>query len=116
MDFGYVMKINDSEYMVFCNNGIGYTVVPKENDENNLYTIAEVEAYLAEHPEMLLDYEQIESEKTRIAEIATLKAYLSDTDYIYPKCLELDLDVTYVYPDVIQKRKEARQRIQTLTL
>jgi len=65
---------------------------------------------------MLLDYEQIESEKTRSAEIATLKAYLADTDYIYPKCQELDIDVANVYADVISKRKQARQRIQTLTL
>jgi hypothetical protein len=28
--------------------------------------------------------------------------------------LELDLDVTYVYPDIIQKRKDARIRIQEL--
>jgi hypothetical protein len=47
-------------------------------------------------------------------EIASLKTYLSQTDYIYPKCQELGLDVTYVYPDVIQKRKDARIRIQEL--
>ena len=47
-------------------------------------------------------------------EIASLKTYLSQTDYIYPKCQELDLDVTYVYPDVVQKRKEVRLRIQEL--
>ena len=55
-------------------------------------------------------------EELNTTEIAMLKAYLTSTDYIYPKCLELDLDVTYVYPDIVQKRKEARQRIQTLTL
>ena len=48
-------------------------------------------------------------------EIASLKAYLSSTDYIYPKCLELGLDVNVEYTEVVQKRKEARARIQTLT-
>ena len=48
-------------------------------------------------------------------EIASLKAYLSSTDYIYPKCLELGLDVNIEYAEVVQKRKEARARIQTLT-
>lgn len=48
-------------------------------------------------------------------EIATLKAYLDETDYIYPKCLELQLEVNLEYSDVVQKRKEARERIRTLT-
>ena len=47
-------------------------------------------------------------------EISTLKTYLSQTDYIYPKCQELDLDVTYVYLDVVAQRKAARLRIQEL--
>lgn len=47
-------------------------------------------------------------------EIASLKAYLSSTDYIYPKCLELGLTVNVEYPEVVQKRKEARTRIQEL--
>jgi hypothetical protein len=113
---GYIKKRSDTDYVIGCNSQGqgGYNVVPKELDPYNAYTIEEVEAYLTEHPEMLLGYEQIEAEKTILSELATLKAYLSDTDYIYPKCLELDLDVTYVYSDVVQKRKEARQRIQTL--
>jgi len=45
-------------------------------------------------------------------EIVTLKAYLSSTDYIYPKCLELGLDVNAEYAEVVQKRKDARTRIQ----
>ena len=47
--------------------------------------------------------------------IAFLKSYLSSTDYIYQKCLELGLDVNVEYTEVVQKRKEARARIQTLT-
>jgi hypothetical protein len=47
-------------------------------------------------------------------EIATLKAYLSSTDYIYVKCLELGLDVNTEYAGTVQKRKDARTRIQEL--
>ena len=47
-------------------------------------------------------------------EIASLKAYLSSTDYIYPKCLELGLDVDIEYADVVSQRKSARTRIQEL--
>jgi len=47
-------------------------------------------------------------------EIASLKAYLSSTDYIYPKCLELGLDVNMQYADTVAQRIAARARIQEL--
>lgn len=47
-------------------------------------------------------------------EIASLKAYLSSTDYIYPKCLELGLDVNIEYADTVAQRIAARARIQEL--
>jgi len=114
---GYVIKRTETDYVINCDaqgNG-GYNVVPKEVDPHNAYTLEEVRTYLLDNPEMLLDLEAIESEKSRIAEIATLKSYLAETDYIYPKCLELGLDVNVEYTEVVQKRKEARARIQTLT-
>ena len=116
MIIGYVIKRSATDYVINCDaqgNG-GYNVVPKEVDPYNAYTIAQVEAYLAEHPEHLLDAEAIEAERQKQQEITSLKAYLADTDYIYPKCLELMLDVDVVYADVVQKRKEARLRIQEL--
>jgi hypothetical protein len=114
---GYVIKRTETDYVINCDaqgNG-GYNVVPREVDPHNAYTLEDVRTYLLDNPEMLLDLEAIESEKSRIAEIATLKAYLAETDYIYPKCLELGLDVNVEYTEVVQKRKEARARIQTLT-
>jgi len=114
---GYVIKRTETDYVINCDaqgNG-GYNVVPKEVDPHNAYTLEEVRTYLLDNPEMLLDLEAIESEKSRIAEIATLKSYLAETDYIYPKCLELGLDVNVEYTEVVQKRKESRARIQTLT-
>ena len=114
---GYILKRSETDYVINCDalgNG-GYNVVPREVDPHNAYTLEEVRTYLLDNPDMLLDLEAIESEKSRIAEIATLKSYLAETDYIYPKCLELGLDVNVEYTEVVQKRKEARARIQTLT-
>lgn len=113
---GYVKKYSETSYAINCDsqgNG-GYNVVPKTIDPWNKYDISEVEAYIAEHPEMLLDYEAIEAEEAHKTEIASLKAYLSSTDYIYPKCLELGLDVNIEYADTVAQRKAARARIQEL--
>lgn len=113
---GHVIKHSEIDYVINCDdqgNG-GYNVVPKEVDPHNAYTLEEVRTYLLDNPDMLLDLEAIESEKSRIAEIATLKAYLSSTDYIYPKCLELGLDVSIEYADTVAQRIAARARIQEL--
>ena len=47
-------------------------------------------------------------------EILQLKTFLTETDYIYPKCLELGLDVDVEYADVVAQRKLARTRVQEL--
>ncbi len=59
----HIIKRNNSDYVINCDENGGYNVVPKEVDPYNLYTIEEVEAYLAEHPEMLLDSTQIETDR-----------------------------------------------------
>lgn len=62
---GHVIKRSETDYVVNCDaqgNG-GYNVVPREIDQYNAYTIEEVEAYLAEHPDMLLDSTQIEADR-----------------------------------------------------
>ena len=113
---GYVIKRSEIDYVINCDaqGRGGYNVVPKEIDPHNAYTLEDVCTYLLDNPDMLLDLEAIESEKSRIAEIATLKSYLAETDYIYPKCLELGLDVNIEYSEVVQRRKDARIRIQEL--
>ena len=113
---GHVIKRSEIDYVINCDaqGKGGYNVVPKEIDPHNAYTLEEVRTYLLDNPDILLDLEAIESEKSRIAEIATLKSYLAETDYIYPKCLELGLDVNIEYAEVVQRRKEARIRIQEL--
>ena len=75
---------------------------------------------------VLIDDEQVintERYKTEVKtnEIATLKQYLSDTDYVVAKLNELRLDdeeeyeaEKAKYSDVLKKRKEARARINEL--
>jgi len=55
MEFGKVLKRSETDYVVqVVEEGSGYNVVPQERDPYNLYTIAQVEEYLKEHPENLL--------------------------------------------------------------
>lgn len=75
---------------------------------------------------VLVDDEQVintEKYKTEVktSEIATLKQYLSDTDYVVAKLNELRLDdeeeyeaEKAKYSDVLKKRKEARAMINEL--
>jgi hypothetical protein len=54
---GYILKRSDTDYVIGCDaqgNG-GYNVVPKSVDPCNVYTIENVESYIAEHPDMLLE-------------------------------------------------------------
>lgn len=60
------------------------------------------------------EYNEIMAERARINEIESLKKYLDDTDHIYAKCIELGLDVNIEYADTVQKRKDARDRINEL--
>jgi len=116
MDFKYVLKEKDM-YWVGCSDTQPYTqsAYPvSELDENCIYTIEQVETYLSEYPEALLDMEMIEEERARTQEITQLKSYLTSTDYIYPKCIELGLDVNTEYAEVVEQRKTTRARIQEL--
>lgn len=75
---------------------------------------------------VLIDDEQVintEEYKAEVKanEIATLKQYLSDTDYVISKITELKLEdeAEYEaekakYSDILKKRKEARARINEL--
>ncbi len=117
MMFGYVRKRGEGDYIIGLNadgSGVGYNVVSRHIDPYNVYDIDELEQYLRDNPEMLLDFEAIEAEDAHKTEIASLKAYLSSTDYIYPKCLELGLDVNMEYADTVAQRIAARARIQEL--
>ena len=60
------------------------------------------------------EYNQLHLEGQIKEEIVQLKNFLTSTDYIYPKCLELGLDVNIEYADTVAQRKVARVRIQEL--
>lgn len=62
---GYVLKRTDADYVVECNSqGTGgYNVVPRNIAPDCKYSITQVEDYLAEHPEMLLDTDAIEMQR-----------------------------------------------------
>ena len=77
-------------------------------DDNRRLQYAIINGLITHFPQEYSEKELAEKE------LRKLKAYLTDTDYIYLKCMELDLDPTYVYPDIVSKRKEARARIQEL--
>lgn len=62
---------------------------------------------------VLVAYEPTQQELIN-REIKQLKSYLNSTDYIYLKCMELGLDVNVEYAEIVQKRKDARTRIQEL--
>lgn len=76
-------------------------------------------------PELTLDPDETEAKKRLDIEkgnqLATLKAYLSETDYVISKLNELKLDddgeyekARAEYAEVLTKRKEARKRIDEL--
>lgn len=46
--------------------------------------------------------------------IQTNKAYLASTDWIYAKCAEEDVKAIDIYPEVVAKRKQARNEINKL--
>jgi len=62
---GYVIKRSEIDYVINCDaqGRGGYNVVPRILDPSNAYSIWDVDAYIAEHPEMLLDLEAIEMER-----------------------------------------------------
>jgi hypothetical protein len=62
---GYVLKRSETDYVVDCdsNGHGGYNVVPKEIDPYNMYNIEDVENYLLNNPDMLLDSTQIETDR-----------------------------------------------------
>lgn len=117
MDFGYVIKISENDYIVFVDLemfGSGYNVVPKTIDSTNMYDVEDVKDYCLKNPSKVLTGHPLEEKERTAYEISKLKAYLSSTDYAVIKCQELGLDMNSEYPELMQKRAEARARINEL--
>lgn len=63
----------------------------------------------------LLISEQITSdEELAQREISTLRQYLAETDWCVIKCMETGVSLSSLYPEVSEKRTQARTRINEL--
>ena len=117
MDFGYVIKNAEDDYTVNVDleaYGSGYNVVQKDIDPYNQYDIEEVKAYCEANPHMVLAEHPLESRKALYSEIATLKRYLAETDYMAVKCAEKGISMASAYPEEYVKRQQARDRINEI--
>lgn len=85
MNFGYVLKRNDNDFVVNVNSAeylSGYNVVPKDIDPENKYDIEEVRAYCEANPEMVLSEHPMEERVLLIREKQRLENWLNAHDYI----------------------------------
>lgn len=116
MDFGYVIKRNDNDFVVNIDldeYGSGYNVVSKDIDSENEYDIEEVRVYCEDNPEMVIeDYPvnetlELEREKQR------LQTWLTSHDYIGTK-IATGRATVEEYADEIAEMKEKAQRINEI--
>lgn len=117
MDYGYVIKRNDVNYVVNVDlNDInsGYNVVPKSVDPYNAYEIDDVKTYCENNSDKVLTQHPKTQEEQSKSEIEQLKQYLKDTDYAVIKCNEQGLDIDVEYPNLKNERQTARNRINEL--
>lgn len=118
MDFGYVIKRSENDFVInvdLKNYYSGYNVVSKEVDPFNEYDIDEVRAYCKANPLMVYAEHPLEYERSLVTEQIELKAYLSKTDYMVVKCSERGLSMASEYPEDYAKRQEARDRINEIS-
>lgn len=59
-------------------------------------------------------FDELIKQKALTEELALLKKYLFETDWIVNKCYELGLKVHEEYPDEFVKRQDARIRINDI--
>lgn len=71
---------------------------------------------IPEHDEVenILIYREFTEKEKAEREILELKSYLSETDWVVVKCMEMGLIPSSAYPEITTKRTEARERINTL--
>lgn len=75
----------------------GVEAVPEHDEEEEIYR-----------------YTLYTDEELARIEISTLRQYLSTTDWCVIKCMETGSSLSELYPEVSEKRAEARARINTL--
>lgn len=112
---GYVMRIDENTYRIYCepkwnNSGVDVT----QEDYPEFYRL--VPAYLEEHPDRLMTaYSDSDSEQKSIErQLKNLYSYLDSTDYIVVKCAENGVLVEDEYPEEYELRQLARAQIEKL--
>ncbi len=94
------------------------TVHEYPNGGKDVKYVTEVEGReeVLEHDEVeeILIYREFTEKEKAEREIATLKNYLSETDWVVVKCMEMGLIPSSAYPEITAKRAEARERINIL--
>ena len=123
-NFGYVKKISDNQFIVKADvnrYGTGYGVVPRDEDPDNLYDIAEVREYVSQHPEMLFDRyadEQTDSHKQLIDELANHESWLFEVYDMqvkqYQRCVRLGQAYDCKYGTIIELDSIAEQKVRRI--
>ena len=117
MDFGYVIKNAEDDYIVNVDleaYASGYNVVSKDIDPYNQYDLEEVKAYCNANPKMILAEHPLTYKNDLAIERMTLRQYLSNTDYMVVKCSERGLSMATEYPTEYEERQKARDRINEI--
>lgn len=92
-----------------------FALVEVENELDNIdnYTIENGQLVLAS-PEVIAERQAAQAQANAVAEIVELKAYLTSTDWVVTKCMELSTPVVELYPAIHAERNAARARINEL--
>lgn len=119
-NFGYVKKINEEQFIVNADLNVynsGYGVVPREQDPECKYDIAEVKQYVAEHPEMLFEhynYEPDRSKDSLFDELAEHEEWLATVYDLqvkqYQRCVRLGLPYDSKYGTIAELDNVAMQK------
>lgn len=65
-------------------------------------------------PEVIAEREAAQAQVTAAVEITKLKTYLTSTDWVVTKCMELGTPITELYQAIHAERNAARARINEL--
>ena len=117
MDFGYVIKRNENDFVInvdLKDYYSGYDVVPKEVDPYNQYDIEEIRVYCEANPQMVLAEHPLKEKEKLKRELVLHELYLRDTDYMAIKCAEKGISMASAYPEDYVKRQQARDRINEI--
>lgn len=113
MDFGYVIKNNDNDFIVNYEDGVGYNVVPKDVDPYNAYDIDKVRAYCEANPDKVVAIPEPSEKELLEREKADLEAWLSAHDYIGTK-IATGRATIEEYADIIAEMTEKANRINEI--